>query len=265
MNKSDFVVSYPEFFVAEFREETLWLRFSGNFFHNFQSFDRTDFLHDYFAELAKAREIKTVVFHSAFSESGNDEYLRFFLFECPERELGHFGFSNTMNRYELHRFCNMIDQTVLDIVNMNKMFIHICTGDVISLFMHISLACDYRIISANTVFHNIYQEIGMLPKGGGSYILSRLLGGAKAKQLLLQQRITAQEALSNGIANTVAPVDQLEARALEVALQYNTMSEQTLLGVKRLVNYDLCGFKEYLQYETEQIVKIGQQKNFGQQ
>lgn len=264
MNKSDFIVSYPEFFVAEFREETLWLRFSGNFFHNFQSFDRTDFLHDYFEELAKAKEIKTVVFHSAFSESGNDEYLRFFLFECPERELGHFGFSNTMNRYELHRFCNMIDQTVLDIVNMNKMFIHICTGDVISLFMHISLACDFRLIAANTVFHNIYQEIGMLPKGGGPYVLSRLLGTARAKQLLLQPRITAQEALAHGIANAVAPVDQLEARALEAARHYNEMSEQTLLGVKRLANYELRGLKDYLAFESEQIIKIAQNKHFGQ-
>ncbi len=155
MNNSDFVVSYPEFFVAEFREETLWLRFSGNFFHNFQSFDRTD-------------------------------------------------------------------------------------------------------------FHNIYQEIGMLPKGGGPYVLSRLLGTAKAKQLLLRPRITAQEALVHGIADTVVPVAQLEARALEVARHYNEMSEQTLLGVKRLVNYELRGLKDYLTFESEQIIKIGQNKHFGQ-
>lgn len=48
------------------------------FCHNFQTVDCTDFLNDYFGKLAK--DIKTVVFHSAFSESGNNEYLRFFLF-----------------------------------------------------------------------------------------------------------------------------------------------------------------------------------------
>lgn len=265
MAKNDFVVSYPEFFVAEFREETLWLQFSGNFFHNFQSFDRTDFLHEYFAELSKAGEIKTVVFHSAFSASGNDEYLRFFLFECPERELGHFGFSNTMNRYELHRFCNMVDQTVLDILAMDKMFIHICTGDVISLFMHISMACDYRIISTNTVFYNIYQEIGMLPKGGGAYMLSRSIGAGPTKRLLLQPFITAQQAMENGIADAMVETTQLEARAQEIARTYNAMPEPTLVGVKRLVNFDLRGLKDYLQYETEQIIKIGQKKNFTQQ
>lgn len=265
MNNNDLIVSYPGFFVSEFREDTLWLKFSGNFFHNFQTFDRTDFLHDFFGELAKAKDIKTVVFHSAFSESGNDEYLRFFLFECPERELGHFGFSNTMNRYELHRFCNLVDQTMLDILAMDKFFIHICTGDVISLFMHISLSCDYRIISSNTVFHNIYQDIGMLPKGGGPFILGRTIGAGKTKKLLLQQQITAEEALANSIADEEVPAAQLEKKALEVARQYNALPEQTLFGVKRLVNYQLGALKDYLQYETEQILKIRQRKDFDRQ
>ena len=34
MNKEDLIVSYPEFFISEIREDTLWVKFSGNFFHN---------------------------------------------------------------------------------------------------------------------------------------------------------------------------------------------------------------------------------------
>ena len=124
MTNSDLIISYPGFFVSEFREDALWLKFSGNFFHNCLSFDHRDFLHDFFERLAENREIKAVVIHSAFHESGIDEYMRFFLFECPEDDLGHFGFSNTMDRYDLHRFCNVIDQTILDIANLNKMVIH---------------------------------------------------------------------------------------------------------------------------------------------
>lgn len=263
MNNSDLIVSYPGFFVSEFHEDTLWLKFSGNFFHNLQSFDKTDFLQEYFEDLAKVKEIRTVVFHSAFSETGNDEYLHFFLFECPEREIGHFNFSNTMNRYELHRFCNMVDQTVLAIQAMDKMFIHICTGDVISLFMNISLSCDYRIISTKTQFYNIYQEIGMLPKGGAPFILSRNVGVARARKLLLSSRITTEEALENGITDDVVPPGQLEERAMEVARQFNAIPEQTLRGVKRLTNFQYHEMKKYLEYETEQILKIGQKKDFG--
>ena len=265
MNNYDLIVSYPDFFVSEYREGSLWLKFSGNFFHNVLSFDRMDFLHDYFKMLAENNDIKTVVIQSGFSESGSDEYLRFFLFDCPERELGHFGFSNTMNRYDLHRFCNIVDQTILDILSMDKLFIHICSGDVLSLFMNISLFCDYRIISAETVFHNIYHEIGMLPKGGSCFMLSQAIGAGRAKKMLLRHRITAQEAYENSIVEDVVSPGQLEERAMEMARRFNDLPEQSLFGVKRLANFQFRDIKTYLEYETGQILKIGQDKNFSDQ
>jgi len=171
MKNSDLIEAYPDFFVSEFHEDTLWLKFSGNFFHNIISFDQRNFLSDYFKRISRARDIKAVVFYSSYNESGSDEYLNFFLFESPERSLDHFGLSNTMHRYELHRFCNFVDQTILNIVGMDKIVINICRGHVLSLFMNISLACDYRIVAEDTVFYNIFQEIGMLPKGGGPFFL----------------------------------------------------------------------------------------------
>nr|WP_319396500.1 enoyl-CoA hydratase/isomerase family protein [uncultured Desulfobacter sp.] len=262
MNNPDLIVSYPGFFVSEFREDTLWLKFSGNFFHNAINFDRMDFLHDYFEVLANADEIKTVVIHSGFSESGSDEYLKFFLFECPERDLGHFGFSNTMDRYELHRFCNVIDQTILDIQAMDKMFINICSGEVLSLFMNIALACDYRIITSDTSFYNIYHEIGMLPKGGAPFILGRTVGPGQAKKLLLQDRITAQQSLENHIVDDVVVPEDLEDTVQETIVRFNDLPAQSLFGVKRLVNFNFAELKNYLAYETEQIWKIAQNKKF---
>lgn len=266
MQNNELIVSYPGFFVSEFREDCLWLQFSGNFFHNFLIFDHRDFLNDFFNRVAADKDIRTIVFHSAFHESGSDEYLRFFLVECPERDLGHFGFSNTMDRYELHRYCNFIDQTLLDIVTMDKTVIHICGGDVLSLFMNISLACDYRIISSNTVFHNLFQEIGMLPKGGAPFFLGKINGPSRAKELLLlNQRITAREALENGIADRVVAPEELETTAMEIARQFSQLPPQTLFGVKRLANYCLEELKDYLAYETEQIVRLGHRKQFSDQ
>ncbi len=265
MNNSDLIVSYPGFFVSEFRQDSLWLKFSGNFFHNILSFDRMDFLHDYFTALAEEAQIKTVVIHSGFSESDTDEYMRFFLFDCPERDLGHFGFSNTMSRYELHRFCNIVDQTILDILAADKMFIHICAGDVLSLFMNISLFCDWRIITDDTVFHNIYHEIGMLPKGGSPFMFSRAMGPAKAKELLLQPRITARQAKETGIVEDVVPRQDLDARVMETVQRFNGVPDPTLLGIKRLVNFDIRDIKAYLEFETGQILKIGQEQDFSDQ
>ena len=266
MNNSELIVSYPGFFVSEWREDALWLKFSGNFFHNILSFDRSNFLHAYFEALSTDADIKTVVIHSAFHESGSDEYLRFFLLETPERDLGHLGLSNTMDRYDLHRFCNIIDQTLLDIVAMDKMTIHICGGDVLSLFMNISLACDYRIIAADTVFHNIFQEIGMLPKGGAPFFLSKMLGASRAQALLLlEQRITSQAALDNRIADQVVPPEDLETSAAEIARRFNQLTRQTLSGVKRLTHVALGELQAYLELETREILKIAHRQQFADQ
>lgn len=265
MQNSELVVSYPDFFVSEFHEDSLWLKFSGNFFHNLLAFDRGDFIPDLFAQINADNRIKSVVIHSAFHESGSDEYLRFFLMECPQRDLGHFGFSNTMDRYELHRFCNVIDRTILEIAATEKTVIHICGGDVLSLFMNISLACDYRIITADTRFHNIYQEIGMLPKGGAPFFLSRRNGPAGALKLLLNPQITAAQALDHGIADQVVPADALESTAMEVARQLSRIPDQTLFGLKRLTRYTPDDLQQYLEFETRQIVRLGQRKNFSDQ
>lgn len=262
---NDLIVSYPGFFVSEFREDSLWVKLSGNFFHNFISFDSKNSLHAFFKRIAAEPQIKSVVIHSAFHESGRDEYMRFFLLESPERNLGHLGFSSSMDRYELYRFCNIIDQTIQDILSMDKMVIHICSGDVLSVFMNISLACDYRIISSASVFHNVFQDIGMLPKGGGAFFLSKMVGASRAKKLLLQQRITSQEAFDNGIADQMVSPYDLERAAMGIVRKYSQIPNQTLFGVKRLVNYSLNDLKSYLEVETEEIIKIGLREDFRDQ
>lgn len=266
MNNPKLILSYPGFMTSNYQEGILWLRLSGNFFHNFNSFDNRDFLQDYFSALAEDQSVKIVIIQSAYTESGMDEYLRFFLFECPERDLGHFGFSSTMSRYDLHRFCNIIDQTILNIVTLNKIVIHVCSGDVISLFMNLSLACDHRIITSDTVFYNIFQDIGMLSKGGGPFFLGRALGQSRAKNLLLlHEHIAAEEALDLGIADEVVTPGELEAAAMAAARRFETLSEATLIGTKRLVNYPVQALKEYLEYETRQIIRIAHRDDFSDQ
>jgi 2-(1,2-epoxy-1,2-dihydrophenyl)acetyl-CoA isomerase len=262
MKNSDLIETYPGFFVSELHEDTLRLKFSGNFFHNATSFDQRDFISDYFERISHTREIKTIVLHSAYNESGIDEYLHFFLFECPER-LCHSGFSNTMDRYELHRFCNFIDQTILNIVELDKIVIHICRGNVLSLFMNISLACDFRIAATDTVFYNIFKEIGMLPKGGGPFILSKMLGLAKAKELLLlKNQIAATQALEYGIVDLIVPPENLEETAMKIACDFGNNQDGTLRGVKRLANYSIKDLNEYLKFETEEIIKVGRGDQF---
>lgn len=257
----DLIEYYPDFFVSEVHGETLWLKFSGNFFHNVINFDKRDFLSDYFGRIRRSREIKTVIFHTAYSDSGVDEYLRFFLMSSRQSRKAH-QFS-TMDSLELHRFCNTIDRTILDIVELNKFTMHICQGATLNLFLNISLACDYGIIGEKTTFYNTFREIGILPKGGGAFFLTKMLGRWKANELLLlQEHISAEQAGHYGLVNRITTDGMLEKVALEVAGEFNALHPRTLAGVKKLTNYPVEELKQYLAFETAELLKIGVDMQF---
>jgi len=71
--------------------------------------------------------------------------------------------------YPIARVYNAINQLILFLRTLNKMVIHADSGEVLSLFLNISLACDYRIIGDRTIFQYPTQELGLVPKGGGIF------------------------------------------------------------------------------------------------
>jgi enoyl-CoA hydratase/carnithine racemase len=82
----------------------------------------------------------------------------------------------------------------------------------------LSMACDYRIASTKAVFGQPEILLGIIPGGGGTQRLPRLVGASRAKEIMATGRqVKAEEALSIGLANEVVEPDALMTRALELA------------------------------------------------
>jgi enoyl-CoA hydratase/carnithine racemase len=82
----------------------------------------------------------------------------------------------------------------------------------------LALACDYRICSERAVFGQPEILLGIIPGGGGTQRLARLVGPSRAKELCLTGRqVKAEEALRIGLADEIVPGDQLHERALALA------------------------------------------------
>ena len=83
-------------------------------------------------------------------------------------------------------------------------------------------------------------KIGILPGGGGTQKLARLVGRQRAMLLLLTGRIfSAADALNMGVVGEVAPAGQALARALEVAREIADMPPISVMQIKEIVNAGL--------------------------
>jgi len=161
-----------------------------------------------------------------------------------------------IDRRSIQRMCNVFDQLILKIVRLNKPVIHADCGEVISLFLIISLACDYRIIATHTIFQKSYFELETLPKGGSPFFLCKMLGYNRAKKLLMSEKdINALEALEIGIVDQIVPYDKLEETAIQRAQDLTKRSIRSLEGIKKLINYSMKDIQDYLNFESFELLK----------
>ena len=82
----------------------------------------------------------------------------------------------------------------------------------------LALACDLRLASETASFGQPEINLGIIPGGGGTQRLTRLVGEGKAMELILTgDIIDAKTAYSIGLVNAVVPAEQLEAKTMEIA------------------------------------------------
>lgn len=94
----------------------------------------------------------------------------------------------------------------------------------------VALACDLRIASDRASFGQPEINLGIIPGGGGTQRLTRLIGEGKAMEMILSgEIIDAQSALSIGLVNQVVPADQLETKTMEIA---NRIAEKSPIALR---------------------------------
>ena len=100
----------------------------------------------------------------------------------------------------------------------------------------LALACDIRIASETASFGQPEINLGIIPGGGGTQRLTRLVGEGKAMELILTgDIIDANAAHAIGLVNAVYPADQLEAKTMEMANRMATKSSVALSLAKEAV------------------------------
>ncbi|MBD3376392.1 enoyl-CoA hydratase [candidate division KSB1 bacterium] len=122
------------------------------------------------------------------------------------------------------------------IADFNKPIIAALHGYVLGGGLELALACDLRVCDAHTVMALPEIKLGLFPGGGGSERLPRLVGYARAMEMILTgESIDAQRALLIGLVNRIATEQSSLQEAIQLARLISRHSLSAIMRVKQLL------------------------------
>ncbi|MGC0331283.1 2-(1,2-epoxy-1,2-dihydrophenyl)acetyl-CoA isomerase [Streptomyces sp. SAI-170] len=126
------------------------------------------------------------------------------------------------------------------VLDCEKPVIAAVNGVAAGLGAHLALACDLVLAAESARFIEVFVRRGLVPDAGGAYLLPRLIGPQRAKELMFfGDALTAPDAERLGLVNRVVPDDELPATAREWAARLAAGPTRTLALTKQLVNASL--------------------------
>ena len=126
------------------------------------------------------------------------------------------------------------------IASLERVIIATIDGDAVGEGLELALACDIRIASKKARFCFPQTAYGLIPGGGGTQRLPRLVGRGKALEVILTaEPIDAEEAFRIGLVNKVVSSEQLFSEAEELAKGIITKGPIALRYAKEAINKGL--------------------------
>ncbi|MER5934770.1 enoyl-CoA hydratase-related protein [Streptomyces sp. NPDC002054] len=126
------------------------------------------------------------------------------------------------------------------VLDCEKPVIAAVNGTAAGIGAHLALACDLVIAAEPAKFIEVFVRRGLVPDGAGAYLLPRLIGPQKAKELMFfGDALTAREAERLGLVNTVVPADELAETARAWAERLAQGPTRAIALTKQLVNASL--------------------------
>ncbi|XP_058059097.1 enoyl-CoA delta isomerase 2 [Anopheles bellator] len=122
-------------------------------------------------------------------------------------------------------------------IAFDKLLIAIVNGPAIGIAATTALLCDVVYMVDTAYFYTPFTNLGLCAEGCSSYTFPLLMGRSKASEmLLLNHRMTAQEALRFGVVADVIKYDEISSKLWPRVLEYGALPIGSIMTSKRLIN-----------------------------
>lgn len=155
-----------------------------------------------------------------------------------------------------------IPPTVL--FNMEKPTICALNGAAAGYGMDTALGCDIRIMAESSKLAAAFVKRGIVPESGGTWFLPRMIGWAKAAEVIFSGRtLSAKDSLAMGLANEVVPDAELMPRARALAAEIAANAPLAVQASKRMMRMALSeGFNDHVQRVYLQLLPLFRTEDF---
>jgi 2-(1,2-epoxy-1,2-dihydrophenyl)acetyl-CoA isomerase len=157
-----------------------------------------------------------------------------------------------------------IGRGVNHVVSMPKPVVAAVQGNAMGVGFTLFLGADYKVVAEGTRMAMSYINVGLTPGGGGTWLLSRIVGQSKAMEMiLLGDPVGAEEALALRIVNEVVPEKDLRARAQAMAERLAVQAPGALARTKELMwSSHTVPLQSHLMTEAETIGRMAGMAEF---
>ena len=142
--------------------------------------------------------------------------------------------------------------------NVSKPTIAMVDGFALGGGTELALSCDIRISSERSTFGQPEINLGLIPGGGGTQRLCRLIGYGRTMEIVLSGgMVSSSEALQMGIVNRIVSHEELESKTMELAMEIASKSPYVTKVAKRVVRGALdLPFSEGILMERSEFVAL---------
>jgi enoyl-CoA hydratase/carnithine racemase len=164
----------------------------------------------------------------------------------------------TMSEAEVRAFLGGLRRTLRAVETSGTIFVAAINGSALGGGTELALACDLRIAAPAAELGLTEVRLGIIPGGGGTQRLPRLVGPGRAKDLILTgRRLNAAEAFAIGLVQRLAPEGRLLEVGLALAEQIAENAPLAVAAAKRAIDRGLdLDMEAALALELEQYETV---------
>ncbi len=196
-------------------------------------------VHDFLDQMEKKKDLRVL----AFTGGGEDVFIKHYevgeLAESAEKNISEA--KEVSSEYSPPKELHLFHKMLLRLRDIEAIVIAGINGNTAGGGCEFALGCDLRIMSEGPYAIGLPEtSVGILPGGGGTQRLARLIGSSRALDLILHARLLSpQEAFDFGLINKLVPHERFREELMAYCLDLASRAPIALRQVKKIIHHGL--------------------------